>query len=220
MIDSIVIYPMEPFLLDLGLNVIGCERPDLLYRFIAGLQGNDEEIVLGNGDRIVDVAKAIVYVGDCADAIDYDSLFQKTAIKKVVESFSPERLSRVLALQTEMRTIIQDEIWSEDLPLEVSATLDLKSAVSMVKPRIDTSSLGSLFDKIQLVVDTAGALAESKTLVTLHIIQYCDNDQLIYLHKELLRHHLQLLDLECCSKKAILAEGRSHYVDKDYVQFS
>ena len=43
----------------------------------------------------------------------------------------------------------------------------------------------------------------------LHITQYCDNDQLLYLHRELLRHHMQLLDLECCDKKVLLTEGSS-----------
>lgn len=162
----------------------------------------------------------MLFVGDCASGLDYDSLYQKMAIKKVLDDFNPEQLSRVLALQSEMKMILQDEIWRDDLPLDITSSLDLKAVVTMAKLRVDVSSLGSLFDRIQLLVDTAGALAESRMLVTLHITQYCDNDQLLYLHRELSRHKMQLLDLECCDKRIDLAEGRSYYVDEDFVQFS
>lgn len=220
MIDSIVMYPLEPITLATGLNVLGFQLPSLLYKFVDGLQRNGEEVVLGEEDDVASIAKEVLYIGDCADVIDYDAIFQKTAIKQIIDKFDPDRLTRVLALQAELKTIIQDEIWDDDLPLMIPSSLDLRSAVMMTKPRVDVDSVGSLFDKIQMVVNTAGALAESRMLVMLHTIQYCDNDQLMYLHKDLLRHHMQLLDLECCNERIILAEGRSHYVDKDYVQFS
>ena len=161
-----------------------------------------------------------MYVGDCADIVDYNALFQKAAIKKIIDEFDVDKLTRVLELQAELKTLIQDEIWDDDLPLEISSSLDLKTAISMAKLRVDVSSVGSLFDKIQMVVDTAGALAENRMLVTLHTTQYCNNDQLIYLHRDLLKNGMQLLDLECCNKRVTLTEGRSHYVDGDYVQFS
>ncbi len=54
------------------------------------------------------------------------------------------------------------------MPLSILDEADIKSMIAMAKPRVDTSSLGSLYDKIQLVVDTAGALAEGRMLVMLH----------------------------------------------------
>lgn len=113
-----------------------------------------------------------------------------------------------MLLQTEIKSIIQEEIWRENLPLSILDEADIKSMIAMAKPRVDTSSLGSLYDKIQLVVDTAGALAEGRMLVMLHITQYCDNGQLLYLHRELLRHHMQLLDLECCRQKSPFDRGK------------
>ena len=182
MIDSIVMYPLEPMTLATGLNVLGFQLPSLLYKFVDGLQGNGEEVVLGEEDDVASIAKEVLYIGDCADVIDYDAIFQKTAIKQIIDKFDPDRLTRVLALQAELKTIIQDEIWDDDLPLMIPSSLDLRSAVMMTKPRVDVDSVGSLFDKIQMVVNTAGALAESRMLVMLHTIQYCDNDQLMYLH--------------------------------------
>lgn len=221
MIDSIVAYPLDAMTLKPGLNILGFKLPSLFFKFTEGLQGNNEDVVLGEGDEAISsIVKKVLYVGDCADSIDYDALFQKAAIKRILDGFDPDRLTRILTLQSELKTIIQDEIWSDDLPLTISSSLDLKSAVSMAKPCIDASSVGSLFDKIQMVVDTAGALAESRMLVTLHITQYCDNDQLLYLHNDLLKRQMQLLDLECCDTKVTLTEGRSYYVDEDYVQFS
>ena len=220
MIDSLVVYPLDPMKLETGLNVIGCASPRIFYELSAGLQEDIDSVVLGMGTKTVLASKSVIYVGDCADEVDYDALFQKLAVKKIIEGFAPEQISRLLSLQAELKTIIQDEIWSQNLPLVIPNNLDLKAAIAMAKPRIDTSSLGSLYDKISMAVDTAGALAESRMLGTLHTTQYCDNDQLLYLHRTLLRHQLQLLDLECCSERAMLTEGMSHYVDEDYVQFS
>lgn len=220
MIDSIVMYPLEAMTLGWGINILGFKLPGMLFKFVEGLRGNNDDVVLGEGAEVASVAKKVLYIGDCADAIDYDVLFQKAAIKQIIDNFDSDKLTRVLELQSELKTIIQDEIWDDDLPLSISSSLDLRAAVAMAKPRVDVNSMGSLFDKIQMVVDTAGALAESRMLVMLHTIQYCDNDQLLYLHRELLRHHMQLLDLECCDRKIILTEGRSYYVDEDYVQFS
>lgn len=220
MIDSLVAYPLDPVQLEMGLNVIGCASPKIFYELSAGLQEDADSVVLDVGEKTVLASKSIIYIGDCADEVDYNALFQKLAVKKIIEGFTPEQISRLLSLQAELKTIIQDEIWGQNLPLTIPCDLDLKAAIAMAKPRIDTSSLGSLYDKISTAVDTAGALAESRMLVTLHTTQYCDNDQLLYLHRTLLRYQLQLLDLECCSKKVMLTEGMSHYVDEDYVQFS
>ena len=220
MIDSIVMYPLETMSLEPGLNVLGFASPKLLFQFAESFQGIGDDVVLGEGSKTAVLSKSALYVGDCADIVDYDALFQKAAIKKIIDEFDADKLTRVLELQAELKTIIQDEIWSDDLPLEISSSLDLKTVISMAKLRVEASSVGSLFDKIQMVVDTAGALAENRMLVTLHTIQYCNNDQLIYLHRDLLKHDMQLLDLECCNEKVILAEGRSYYVDGDYVQFS
>ena len=202
MIDSIVFYPLDSMSLEPGLNVIACELPSVLYKFVQGLRGEDDDVVLVECDKEVLAAKKVLFVGDCAGVLDYDALFQKAAVKKLNDGFNPEELSRLL------------------LPLSILDEADIKSMIAMAKPRVDTSSLGSLYDKIQLVVDTAGALAEGRMLVMLHITQYCDNGQLLYLHRELLRHHMQLLDLECYDKKVLLTEGRSRYIDGDYVQFS
>lgn len=179
MIDSIVMYPLDVMPLELGLNVLGLSSPELLFKFVEGLQGFGDDVVLGDGSKTAVLTKSILYVGDCADIVDYNALFQKAAIKKIIDEFDVDKLTRVLELQAELKTLIQDEIWDDDLPLEISSSLDLKTVISMAKLRVDVSSVGSLFDKIQMVVDTAGALAENRMLVTLHTTQYCNNDQLI-----------------------------------------
>lgn len=47
MIDSIVVFPLDSMDLELGLNVIGFQKPALFYTFIEGLRGATEDVVLG-----------------------------------------------------------------------------------------------------------------------------------------------------------------------------
>lgn len=148
MIDSIVFYPLDSMSLEPGLNVIACELPSVLYKFVQGLRGEDDDVVLVECDKEVLAAKKVLFVGDCAGVLDYDALFQKAAVKKLNDGFNPEELSRLLLLQTEIKSIIQEEIWRENLPLSILDEADIKSMIAMAKPRVDTSSLGSLYDKI------------------------------------------------------------------------
>lgn len=148
------------------------------------------------------VSKSIIYIGDCADEVDYNALFQKLAVKKIIEGFTPEQISRLLSLQAELKTIIQDEIWGQNLPLTIPCDLDLKAAIAMAKPRIDTSSLGSLYDKIDGSRYSPVALAESRMLVTLHTTQYCDNDQLLYLQLYFIAVPVAASDLNAAARKS------------------
>ena len=78
-----------------------------------------------------------------------------------------------------------------------------------------------LYDKIQLVVDTAGALAEGRMLVMLHITQYCDNGQLLLFASRIIKTPYAASGPGMLrQKKVLLTEGRSRYIDGDYVQFS
>lgn len=99
MIDSLVAYPLDPVQLEMGLNVIGCASPKIFYELSAGLQEDADSVVLGVGEKTVLASKSIIYIGDCADEVDYNALFQKLAVKKIIEGFTPEQISRLLSLQ-------------------------------------------------------------------------------------------------------------------------
>mgnify|MGYP000364502117 CR=1 FL=1 len=192
-----------------------------VQNFVQGLRGEDDDVVLVECDKEVLAAKKVLFVGDCAGVLDYDALFQKAAVKKLNDGFNPEELSRLLLLQTEIKSIIQEEIWRENLPLSILDEADIKSMIAMAKPRVDTSSLGSLYDKIQLVVDTAGALAEGRMLVMLHITQYCDNGPITLFASRIIKTPYAASGPGMlANKKVLLTEGRSRYIDGDYVQFS
>lgn len=51
MIDSIVMYPLDVMPLELGLNVLGLSSPELLFKFVEGLQGFGDDVVLGDGSK-------------------------------------------------------------------------------------------------------------------------------------------------------------------------
>ena len=74
MIDSIVMYPLDVMPLELGLNVLGLSSPELLFKFVEGLQGFGDDVVLGDGSKTAVLTKSILYVGDCADIVDYNAL--------------------------------------------------------------------------------------------------------------------------------------------------
>mgnify|MGYP000214188193 FL=1 len=60
-----------------------------------GLQGFGDDVVLGDGSKTAVLTKSILYVGDCADIVDFNALFQKAAIKKIIDEFDVDKLTRV-----------------------------------------------------------------------------------------------------------------------------
>ena len=116
MIDSIVMYPLDVMPLELGLNVLGLSSPELLFKFVEGLQGFGDDVVLGDGSKTAVLTKSILYVGDCADIVDYNALFQKAAIKKIIDEFDvrsgegAESIARSLSGGNQQKAIIGREI--------------------------------------------------------------------------------------------------------------
>ena len=43
-----------------------------------GPTGVCDDVVLGDGSKTAVLTKSILYVGDCADIVDYNALFQKS----------------------------------------------------------------------------------------------------------------------------------------------
>ena len=58
MIDSIVMYPLDVMPLELGLNVLGLSSPELLFKFVEGLQGFGDDVVLGDGSKTAVLTKS------------------------------------------------------------------------------------------------------------------------------------------------------------------
>ena len=84
MIDSLVAYPLDPVQLEMGLNVIGCaSTKNFLCSYLRDFRKMSDSVVLGRGRKnCFWLSKSIIYIGDCADEVDYNALFQKLAVKK------------------------------------------------------------------------------------------------------------------------------------------
>lgn len=219
MIESLVSYPLDSMELDGGLNVLAFADSALYLKIVSGLYADSEDVVLGRGDKVLSSSKEALFVGDPAVPLNADTMFLKTAVKKLIDGFDSSGLSSMRDLYALLKSKVLQQIWELDLPISLSEELDVKTVIAGMRPRIESDDDRSFYGRILQVIQIAGALGETRMLVMLHITQYCNKDQLGKIHAELLRQQLQMIDLECVGRRIDLDGGRSHYVDKDYVQF-
>lgn len=220
MIENAVYYSMETISFEMGLNVLCIQSPILFYEYLESLKGNKESVVVSNDNNPMSVAKNVLFLGDPACFDDFDSVFLKQAESSLIGRFDGSELSFIREVYANLLSRVQDQIWESNLPLVLSMDIDVKNIVKNMRPHINMNHCDSIYDKILSAVDVAGALLEKRTLVMLHIAEYCDQDQLSMLHNDLLRQGLQLIDLEMNDQPIRLTGIRNVFVDADYVQFS
>ncbi|NEG69212.1 type II-A CRISPR-associated protein Csn2 [Bifidobacterium choloepi] len=220
MIDNITVFPYEPMSLTTGFNRITLGNPRLFFQFIRGLRSEQDNVILSLDNNPVSANHVMLFLGDAATPPDLNSLLLKDVLAKLTESFADIELMEIHDLYANLHNQIQQKVWMEDLPLTLASTFDVKKIISLYKPSIMLEEPASIFEEIRDIVELMGALHEQRTLVMLHITQYCQIAQIKSLHQYLLDQEIQLLDIECTDQHSGLEGIRDHYVDRDYVQFT
>lgn len=218
--DKVTLFPYDPFVLTPGLNIICLERAKDYFLMTKGLVEDVDTVVVSQEGTLLSVSKEVLFLGDIANPVNLETLFYKQAVKAFLDYLGVEEKSRLLEIQRQIQSEIQGDLYRSEIPLEVDSETDLKRIITSVKLKIEISDDESFFDRLQEIVSIEGALQEKRLLVLTHITQYCTLEQIQYIKADILRLGLQVLFLEDSCARIDMKDGRTHYVDKDCVQFS
>ncbi|TCD54707.1 type II-A CRISPR-associated protein Csn2, partial [Alloscardovia theropitheci] len=150
---------------------------------------------------------------------NFNDWFMKQMITKLLFNVDEYQLKELHEIFERGYSVFDSLALDSMLPVNLSAEFEVKAILGIYKPSIDVPNPRSFYDVLQSIIDTAGALNEKRMLVLLHITKYCTKEQLDYLARDILRQELQVLSLEWTDHLFRFEDGRSWYVDEDFVQF-
>lgn len=225
MIDRLTLYPFDPFAIDNNFTSITISDAHLFLTFVHGLQDKsldppESGVILSYDGIPVTARKSCLYIGDLSECPPLTDIFLKPAITEIAAHLDEENLVSLMRTYQQTRQACDSIFLSTDIPLQATANFDPAAILALMKPVVLEPDNASAYDKIQAILDIAGALGLAQTLVLLRINEYCSQSQVNYVISEAQRLHIQVLDLEHGDHPIDLPDGENHYVDKDFVQFS
>lgn len=222
MISQINIPPLEPLMLSDGLNIVGTNNARAFFTLSQILRGEEDFGICfdENGEVVEKIPTHVLNIGDIAGVYDFDNWFMKSALSRVLTQLDENQLKKLHEVYEIGYEIFDSIALDGMLPIKLGSEFDAKTLLGIYRPKIDVPNPQSFYDVLQAVIDTAGVLNEKRMLVLLHITEYCTQEQLNYLIKDILRQNLRVLSLEWTDHPFRFDNGRSWFIDEDYVQFS
>lgn len=236
MIDTLTLYPLDPFRLAPGFNSITAEPRELFYLLVHSLipntmsekqsissdTGNTHEpqhAVLSEAGSPVTPKNTCLFLGDISASPRLDELFLKSVFSRVTSQLEERDYQDLFSAFQTIQTVWDRLSISSPYSLTSQAAFDPQALLKLMQPCILEPNIRCAYDEMQAILDIAGALQLPKTLVTIHLIQECSSGQVEYIAKETKRLSLQLVDLELGDHRPNLTDGENYFVDEDYVRF-
>ncbi|KAA8371183.1 type II-A CRISPR-associated protein Csn2 [Leuconostoc carnosum] len=218
---SIVCFPNSPIKITAGLTLISIANHELYWQLCTGLEGGDGAVTLGQDGRIVDVNKAVLFVGDIGAQLDVNKLYQKNIVKAIKNYADNRALEQFYKINSELNQILENIILENNLPFYFQTEFNIVDLINEKKIKIETLTNSSGFGKIEDVVNVAGEFSEQRLIVFTNIHLLLSLDQIDYLHNLAKTMNLCLISLNLAQNPVLTNQGSSYeiFIDGDFVQF-
>ncbi|MDR3191023.1 MAG: type II-A CRISPR-associated protein Csn2 [Lactobacillaceae bacterium] len=217
---KITSYPLAPFELGTGLNIIAISSAKFYFNFLASLQDDESELVISNKDKIILKSKAIRYIGDLGEVVDLAAMYAKEAVATVQKFISNEDLERLIKLENEASEIIDGVILNNVLPISLCREFDITRTLKSRKISISTPFFDSGYGKIQGIVDVIAEMGDSHLAIFTNVHQYLTSAEIDYLAENIRLQEVNVLFVERADYRFAVPEATiSYYVDDDFIQF-
>jgi CRISPR type II-A-associated protein Csn2 len=217
---KMVMFPNEPIEIKKGLNFVNFQNAIFYWKWINALQ-TGEKIVFSDDDKIINIDKAIIYLGGLENDIDFTKLYAKSINNLVAKYTDEEKLLELTRHQMAIKTIFQQVFMENDLPLLIDSTWDFEQLIKVNKIQIDSLKIDSAYDKIINMVHVMSEFSEQRVLVLNNIHLYLNPMEISNLHELNLAYDMKILSLGLATSSFKKA-GEAYqeiFFDEDFVQF-
>lgn len=203
-------------------NIIATSSPIVYRDLIEGLQDNNEWVRSMTDDyETIPLNKALDWLGD---PLISESLFQKYMTKVtsyVVEDLSEDGRNRIITLYRDLLNAVQDELFMEDLPLEMSFDTDLKKLIKFGGLHFDKSLTKDPYGIIETVLRIHDRLNLKSIVAFSNVAHYLDRQQFNEISKLCLELNRAIIFVEFCSQKdlSVYGDAKFNYIDEDLVDW-
>ena len=218
---SIVCFPNSPIQVTSGLTMISIVNHELYWQLSTGLKETSEDVTLGQDGHIVDVNKAVMFIGDIGAQLDVNKLYQKSIVNTIKNYADDQALETFYKINAELNHVLENIILENNLPFYFQTEFNIVELINEKKIKIETLTNSSGFGKIEDVVNVAGEFSEQRLIVFTNIYLLLSIDQIDYLNNLAKTMNLCLISLNLTQNPVMTKQGSSSeiFIDEDFVQF-
>ncbi|MEX0380380.1 type II-A CRISPR-associated protein Csn2 [Leuconostoc sp. MS02] len=217
---SIVCFPNSPIQVTSGLTMISIANHKLYWQLSTGLKETSEDVTLGQDGHIVDVNKAVMFIGDIGAQLDVNKLYQKSIVNTIKNYADDQALETFYKINAELNHVLENIILENNLPFYFQTEFNIVELINEKKIKIETLTNSSGFGKIEDVVNVAGEFSEQRLIVFTNIYLLLSIDQIDYLNNLAKTMNLCLISLNLTQNPVMTKQGSSSeiFIDEDFVR--
>ncbi|BDR58250.1 type II-A CRISPR-associated protein Csn2 [Xylocopilactobacillus apicola] len=218
---KLTIFPFEPINLINGYNSINIENFPLFWKIIRGFkQETKDDLVLSENNRVLDLSKYLIYVGELTSCTTPKQIFYKQMLKKLENTISDDSKHNLYILDREMRKIITKEIFDFGLPLEISDDWSLNDIIGMMDISYCFHQNNEPLNILGEFIDLSFYLTNTKILLFTNLNRYLSKEQLQKIVYESKSKKVTILSVNLSSDmEDIEADENGCFIDNDFTMF-
>ncbi|GFZ27779.1 type II-A CRISPR-associated protein Csn2 [Lactobacillus corticis] len=204
------------------LNIICTSSPIVFYEFISSFQGNSDSIEYISDDfKRLEANKIIDWLEDPILNSHINEKYMTKIYTKMVSDLTDAQRTKIFHKWDELKTLVQEELFMSDLPLEVAPDLDLKKLFKFSDLKLVNSAPCKPYGIIENVIKIHQCLNLETILVFCNLSHYLDNTQILELKKLVEETGQGIITLEYNDKSWNCNKDMTnfYYIDKDLVDF-
>ena len=220
---KLTVFPLRPFAFEPNqLNVLETGSTIFYKQLVETFIGESENTRLTNDENEeVNGQKQILWVGNPAFGIDFDSQFLKPLTKSLLNYATDAAKVKLLDAQREVSRLVLDASFSMDVPLAVKDNLSLESIIKFSGLHLEMPPADQICAKIELLFKILQEISDSRLVVITDLSHFVDAQELTHLVEQVTDSELTVLLIEFSntSRASEFKKCRYYYVDEDLVDF-
>lgn len=223
MTNALTIFPFEPFNLIEGYNSIDIQNLSLFWKIVnAFREENRDVLVLSEDNRILDISKNLLFIGDLTSCPDPKQLFYKQMIKKIENIVSDDSKQEIYNLDRQIRNIISKEIFNFALPLKVSVEWSFNDIIKMMNLSYIFHQNAKPEDLVSEFIDLKFQLTDHRILLFTNLNSYLPKSMLKKIVDESNSKNVTVISVNLLTERKAQSEAGENgfFIDSDFTMFT
>lgn len=204
-----------------GYNRLIIENVDLYWQIQQLLQGNElAEGYYSIANKPQKIKQTVVMLGDLVNTHDYGKIFAPKIGQVLQHYISDESRNELFRLNEQLKDIIAEQIYENDLPFEIDNEWVLTELFKYCKLTLLSPKKSSANGIMRYIIETASQLGDDRLFVICDIGRYLSESDQLDLITTINELKLNVLELRQTGVRPVYLDTQAfHIIDNDYEMF-
>jgi CRISPR type II-A-associated protein Csn2 len=205
-----------------GLSIISTHSQIAYTDLVKGfLQQNDKLLVCDDSYKRLSLNDVFDFVGDPILSDDITNKYMSIIIKSFVKELTGSRRDKILKAFNQLESLLQDELFMTDLPLQLSFDQDLNKFLKLERLHLSPDFISKPYDIIETVLRVHQECELQTIPVFCNVSHYLERDALQELSSLCNQMKLKVILIEFSDKDFLIVPSNAEYfyIDEDLVDW-